>query len=339
MITIRDVAARAQVSIATVSRVINDHPAVNPAIRRVVLEAIAELQYQPNPIARILRTAQTRTLGLLVADIRSPEAAAAIWGAEAVAHERGYALLVADARLHGATGVQHLRSLLERRIDGLLCSSAVPVETVHDFVERTGVPAVVYGRSAPSDLLPTTVLSYTAATEEAVDHLVGLGHRRIGAITRTTEGGVDNRMGTLQPYIHHLLRERGIETSGGLDRAASSPAECSKVVHGLLTGSRRPTALFVTSPYLIPATLAAIRDAGARVPRDVSVIGYGDPDWGRLIDPPLNVIAVDYAAHLDAAARLLVALIEEEDSPVPLIEHHGRYIRRGSVGPPGSPAK
>jgi DNA-binding LacI/PurR family transcriptional regulator len=272
-----------------------------------------------------------------VADIRSSEAAAAIWGAEAVAHERGYALLVANARLHGATGVRHLRSLLERRIDGLLCSSVVPIETVYDFVQRTGVPAVIYGRFAPSELLPTTVLSYASATEEAVDHLVGLGHRHIGTITRTTEGGVDDRMGTLLPYIHHLLRVRGVATNGELDRAASSPAECSRLVHELLTGSRRPTALFVTSLYLIPATLAAIRDAGWRVPRDVSVVGYGDPDWVQLVEPPLSAIVVDYAAHLEAAASLLVGLIEG-DSPTALIEHHSQYIRRGSVQPPHSPA-
>jgi LacI family transcriptional regulator len=332
--TIRDVAERAQVSVATVSRVINGNPAVNPAIRRVVSEAIEELQFQPNPIARILKTAQTHTVGLLVADIRSSEATTAIWGAEAVAHERGYALLVANSRLNAATGVQHLSSLLERRIDGLLCSSAVPFNIVHDFVQRTGVPAVVYGRSAPSDLLPSTLINYRAATKEAVDHLVGLGHRRFGMIMRETDVGVENRLGTLRPYIHDVLRARGIETYPEFNRTATSPEECTRVVHDLLTAKPCPTALLVLTPYLIRPTLAAIRVAGVRIPSGVSVVAYGESDWSELVEPPLNVIAIDYAAHLEAASRLLFSLIEKEDSQPPMIEHHAQYVRRGSVQAP-----
>jgi len=333
--TIRDVAARAQVSTGTVSRVVNNHPSVNPAIRRVVLEAIKDLQFQPNAVARTLRTAKTRTLGLLLADMRNSEVAAtAIWGAESVAQEHGYALLVADARRDTATEVQHLRSLMERRVDGLLCSSMVSLETVRDFAQRTGVPTVVYGQSAPSRLLPTTVVSYARGTEEAVDDLVGLGHRRIGAIMRTTDVGVENRIGQMQPFIHRLLRERGIETDGEFDRAASSPADCTGVVRALLSNGEKPTALFVTSLYLIPATIAGIRAAGANVPRDISLIGFGDSDWAEVVEPPLNVIVVDYAAHLDAATRLLIGLVERGDKPAETVEHHGRYIRRGSVQPP-----
>jgi LacI family transcriptional regulator len=335
MITIRDVAARAQVSTGTVSRVLNNHPSVNPAIRRVVLEVIKELQFQPNAVARTLRTAKTRTLGLLLADLRNSEVAAtAIWGAESIAQQHGYALLVADSRRDTATEVQHLRSLLERRIDGLLCSSMLSLETVHDFAQRTGVPTVVYGQSAPNGLLPTTVVSYAQGAEEAVDHLVGLGHRRIGTIMRPMDIGVENRIGQMQPHIHRLLHERGIESDGEFDRAALSPADCTRVVQELLTGNERPTALFVTSLYLIPATIAGIRAAGAHIPRDVSLIGFGDSDWAEVVEPPLNVIVVDYSAHLEAATRMLIGLIERGDEPPLTVEHHGHYIRRGSVQPP-----
>jgi LacI family transcriptional regulator len=329
--TIRDVAERAQVSVGTVSRVINDHPSVNPAIRRVVLEAIEELRFRPNVVARNLATARTRTLGLLLSDLRNSElAAAAISGAEAVAQEHGYALLVADTQRDAAVEAQHLRSLLDRRVDGLLCAP-VAGGTIRELVRAAGVPTVVFGRGKPDGSLPTAVLSFAAATEEAVEHLVEVGHRRIGIISRVPDFSIGAAAGLRAPDIRRSLRARNTEGGRAFDLRATSPAECTRLVQHLFADERRPTALFVNALYLIPATIMGVRAAGLSIPDDVSVIAYGDSDWSQVVEPPLNVIAADLVAHLQAAARLLVGLIEQPYGPLPTIEHHGRYIRRGSV--------
>jgi LacI family transcriptional regulator len=89
----------------------------------------------------------------------------------------------------------------------------------------------------------------------------------------------------------------------------------------------------VTPFYLVPATIAGIRAAEAAVPDDVSVIGFGDSSWAQIVEPPISVVAADLTAYLDASTRLLISLIKGEREPVPAIEHHARYIRRGSVMP------
>lgn len=335
MTTIRDVAGRAQVSIATVSRVINDHPSVNPAIRRVVQQVIEELHFQPSAIARTLRTAKTRTIGLLVSSTRNADLmSSAIRGAEAAAHEHGYALFVANSRRDPRIEARYLRNMLERRVDGLLLNPTMPLEEMHALVQRAGAPAVIVGQPAPNGLLPATVLNFAAASEEAIDHLVELGHRRIGSLTDTSQSGLDVNVGFGVRFLRHAFRARGVEVNRQYHPVAQSTADCTRLVRNLFTGSRPPTALFVTPLYLIPATIAGIRAAGARVPRDVSLIGFGDSEWVQVVEPPLSVVAADITAHFDAATRRLIGLIERGSDDFPETEHRARYIRRGSVQRP-----
>src|SRR5207249_2713197 len=135
-------------------------------------------------------------------------------------------------------------------------------------------PAVVFGRPAPNELLPATVLSFAAATEEAIDHLLDLGHRRIGTITHAADVGLAANVGWGVQFIHRALRARGVEMIRALHPVVQSTTECAGSVHALFTSSRRPTALFVTPLYLVPATIAGLRAAGAGIPRDVSLIGF-----------------------------------------------------------------
>jgi LacI family transcriptional regulator len=313
----------------------NNHPSVSAPIRQAVLEAIDELHYQPNAIARTLRTAKTRTLGLLVPNMRNSEvASSAIQGAEAAAQDLGYALFVGDMRRDPLIEERSLRSLIERRVDGVLINPTMSFTTARDLLTESGTPAVVYGQPAPAPPLPTTVLSFSAAINEAIDHLTALGHRHIGTITHVSDVVLDVEVGWGPGFIQRALRARGIDQAERLDRVARSLDECTGLVRDLLAGTPRPTALFVTPMYLVPATLTGIRAAGVRVPDDVSLIGLGDSDWARVVDPPLSVIAADLSAHLEASVRLLVNLVERHDRPVPCIEHHATYTRRDSVALP-----
>lgn len=335
MTTMRDVADRAQVSIATVSRVINDHPSVNPAIRQAVRQAIDELHFQPNGVARTLRTAKTRTLALLVSGMRNPDLLSPLLqGAEAVAHENGYALFVGNTRRDRKTEEQYLRNLVGRRVDGILCSPSTPHEEIQALAERSGVPIVLYGRTAPTPVLPHTVLHFTTATEEAIDHLLSLGHRRIGTVTHTSESSLDVKFGWGASFIRHALQARGLEIAADHQLFATTNEECTAAVEKLFAAGDRPTAIFVTNLFLVPPTLAGIRAAGARVPDDVTLIGCGDSDWAQWVDPPLSVVAADLRAHLADATRLLLNLVNPDLDLPAEVEHRARYIRRASVQAP-----
>jgi DNA-binding LacI/PurR family transcriptional regulator len=312
----------------------NGHPSVSPAIRRVVLEAIDELQYQPNAAARTLRTAKTYTLGFLAVNMRNAEvAAAAITGAEAAAQEHGYALFVANTRRDPSVQEQYLRNLLGRRIDGLLCPASMDLRHVNQLVQQAGVPTVVFGQPKPFSLMPSTVLNFSAATEEAIDHLQSLGHERIGTITHVSDAGLEESVAWGATYIHNALRQRGIDGGAGHELIVQSTDECTLRVTTMLAQPDRPTALLVTPLYLVPATIAGIRAAELTIPADISVIGFGDSSWAEIVEPPISVIAADLTAYLDASTRLLIDLINGGQAPYPPIEHHAQYIRRGSVMP------
>jgi LacI family transcriptional regulator len=333
--TIRDVAERAQVSTATVSRVLNGKASVNPIIRRAVLKAVDELQFQPNAVARTLRTARTRTLALLVSGMRNGDLLSSVLlGAETVANDNGYALFVGNTRRDPGIERQYLKSLAERRVDGILCASMLPLDEIQGFGERTGIPVVVYGRDEPIDLVPHTVLRFTRATEEAIEHLIALGHRRIATVTHVSESGLAPRFGWGASFIRQALAVRGIATCAEHHLIVESEQECAGAVQAMLTTGQRPTAVFITNLFLAPATLAGVKSAGAHVPADVSLIGCGDSGWAAFVEPPLSVVAADLSALLTDSARMLINLINHNNDLPVSIEHRARYIRRASVQPP-----
>lgn len=338
MTTIRDVAKRAKVSTATVSRVLNQHPSVNPAIRDAVLTAIEALQYRPNPIARTLRTARTYTLGLVLSNMRNADVVtAAIRGAEGAAREHGYALFVTNAERDPALEERYLQSMLDRRVDGLLCNPRIALERVHKLSLRARVPVVVFARPSATGVLPTAVLSFAAATEEALAHLLELGHRRLGTVTDVSQSTLDPDVAWGVRFIRRLFTAHGLTDEPDHHLVVSSTAECSQQVRTMLSKPQPPTALFVTPLYLVPAVIVGIRAAGAEVPRDVSLIGFGDSEWAQVVQPPISVVAADVTAHLDAATRLLLRLIEQQHvrkGELEVVEHQARYLRRGSVAPP-----
>lgn len=330
--TIRDVARRAQVSVGTVSRVINKNPSVAPALRRAVEAAVDELKFQPNAVARSLRTSRAHTIGLVVSDLRSSLLArASVWSVESVAQERDYAVLVADSNFNTALEARHITSLIERQVDGLLCAPVRSSRDIYELVRDSGVPTVIFGWVTRNPMLPTALMSETASITEAARHLVEVGHHRVAIVAPSPRGsGGQFRSRLLRDELQRL----GVEEDQELDRLVSSRDECRKVVAELLQRPLRPTAL-ITSSSLFPAALTSIRSAGLVIPDTLSVILIGDPEWSEFIDPPLNVIAFDLEAHMRAATQLLFGHIEQRRDVPDYVGNQGKYIRRSSVAAPG----
>ena len=327
MVTIADVAARAEVSLGTVSRVLNHNPTVRPAMRKAVLAAIAELGYRPNINARNLRSAKTRVIGLLMGDLTQALSPLAIRGVEAAVQPRGYALLIADGRGDPRVEREALEGLMARRVDGLLWFPVERRAAVEAAVAEVTVPVVLFGQTSPSKAVATAVVDEQSAIESMTADLASLGHHSLGFV-----GTGLSAQGRLR-RLTAACALSGLERDPRFEAVLRSPRGTYDAVRAMLTAHPRPTALLASPHDVVPDTLRAVRDAGLRLGRDLSLVGFGDTDWAAAIDPPLNVITVDFGQHGRDAAEVLLRYASGDESAPHTIHHQSVYIRRGSVGP------
>ncbi len=332
MVTIRDVAQRAGVSLGTVSRVLNDHPSVRPAVRLTVHQAIKDLGYVPNPAARSLRSQRTMTLGVVVPDLVSPMTVDLVRGIEDAAGEAGYTILLADSRLDPVIEERHFAQFLERRVDGLLCSPLRSIAAIARSLQAPGgksVPMVLIQLRRPRREFLTAFVDEAPAIETCTKHLLGLGHRRI-AVAHSASRAAGGRH--RRDLFRDTLRCSGVTEGEELDRVFSNMAECYDSVREIIARPDRPTALLVGTHQFVPPTLQAIRDAGIRIPDDISLVVFGDSDWARASTPPLSTIFVDQRAHAAGAVHLLLSAITSPDAPHQGFRSESVYIPRGSTG-------
>lgn len=182
MTSIKDVAAQAGVSVATVSRVLNSHPSVSPDARTRVLAAVDALGYRPNAVARSLRTDQTRTLGLVISDVLNPYFTELARFVEEEARALGYSVIIGNADERPELQDHHVRTLLDRRIDGLLVSPADGDSPLMADVARAGTPMVFVDRWMPGVDVPVVRADGRLAIRDLVAHLHALGRRRLAII-------------------------------------------------------------------------------------------------------------------------------------------------------------
>ena len=239
MASIKDVAAAAGVSVATVSRVLNDHPSVSPDARARVLAAVDALGYRPNAVARSLRTAQTRTLGLVISDVLNPYFTELARSVEEEARALGYSVIIGNADERPDLQDHHVRTLLDRRIDGLLVSPTDGGSPLMLDAARAGTPMVFVDRWIPGLDVPVVRADGRAAVRDLVAHLHALGHRRLAIIAgpaATTTGSerVEAFREALAAYgiaaarrLHRAGRLPGGQRPPG-DRALPRPARAAR---------------------------------------------------------------------------------------------------------------
>ena len=315
MATIQDVARRAGVSIATVSRVLNraDHP-VSAAVRARVEQAARELDFQPSSLARGLAGRETRTLGLLVPDIANPYYPRLSRGVEDVASAHGYAVIVCNTD-HAADKLQlYVRLFREKRVDGVLLAGGgqEQADVLAELV-GSGLPLEAVGRQALD--LPSVRIDNVAAGRAAVAHLVAGGRRLVafvgGPSAHTTVA--DRRAGFRQ-----ALAAAGLERRSDLELEAGLRAEDGLQAAGTLLGrAPRPDGVFAFNDYLAIGLIHGLLEAGLCVPDDVAVIGFDDIPLAPFIHPSLSSVKVP-AYELGAAAteRLLRRLAGQPDEPI-----------------------
>ena len=330
-ITIGDVAARAGVSIATVSRVVNERYGVAAETSVRVREVIEELGYESSLIARSLRSHRTNVIGILVPDIE-PFSAELLKGAARALHHLAFELVVYSSGMPGREGWErrYLSRLAGTLADGiiLVTPSVVEVRVDHPVV---AVDPHVGGSTLPDRRRP----ELRGCAREATRHLLQLGHRRIGFLAgrRDLESARRREAG-----YRAALDEAGVAFDPALIAVGAFTQETAAApARALLALIPRPTAIFAANDQSAIQVLRSATEAGLRVPEDLSVVGFDNIPESALTDPPLTTVDQSIQALGEEAVRLLADLIDHPErhgeSPAHITLPTALVVRRSSAAP------
>jgi len=335
VITIREVAKRARVSVGTVSNVLSGSGSVRPELRRRVEDAMLELDYAPNQIARSLKTRTTKTLGTIVSDITNPFFPQMIRGAEDAAMERGYLLITLNTDDHVDRERRALAVLRARKVDGVLIVMAPDDgEATHIATAlEQGTVMVCLDRMPRGIAVDGVSVDNRKGARMCMHHLVSRGHRRIGMLSGTPS--LNNAQERLEGYLE-VMRENGGREIPSLIRNGDFRLESGyRMAKEMLLEAEPPTAIFASNAMMGFGALKAIHELGLRCPEDISLAVFDDIPFGDVIQPRLTVVTQPAYELGRRGAELLVARIEgREKSPTPVrIELSPELIVRGSTAP------
>jgi LacI family transcriptional regulator len=334
--TIRDVAAVARVSPATVSRVLNGKEDVGADLRRRVLGAVAELGYRRNGPARSLRTRAAMVLGIIISDITNPFFTAVVRGAEDQAQRAGYSVVLANADEDVAKEARYLEVAAAEQMAGVLLSPASPRQTSIDVLREQGIPVVTIDRRLATAPVDSVMVNNHQVAREAAQHLISQGCRRVGLVAgpvQTTTGA-----GRLAGY-RAALRAAGRALDRSLIAYADFRTEGGYAATSQLLRQRRPPdGLLFSNNLMTVGGLQAIAETGLAIPGDIAVVGFDDASWATALRPPLTVVAQPTYEIGQRAAKLLLRRVEGEKFPPRHVVLRAELIERASSrrtsGPP-----
>ena len=313
MPTIREVAARAGVSPTTVSHVINNTRFVSADARQRVLDAMAELNYRPNVLARSLRRGETRTLGLILPDSANPFFAEIARAIEDSAFRNGYNVILGNSENELTKEQVYVDVLVNKQVDGLIFVATGDHSPSLEQLVRDGLPVVVVDRRLTGLDVDTVLTDNLQGGLTATRYLLDLGHRRIACIT-----GPSNLTPSAERVIGYrqALQERSLPVDESLIRKGDfHPHSGYLTVSQLLHSAPRPTAFFICNDMMAIGALRALAEAGLQVSQDCSLVGYDDIELASYVTPPLTTIRQDKNAMADAAVQLLLERIADPGLP------------------------
>lgn len=335
-VNIKSVAQLAGVAASSVSRALNNHPDVSPAMRARVLNAVRQLGYQPDLIAQSLRRGATQTVGFVVRDITNPLFSEIVQGASQFLHDAGYAVLLTNSLGRPDFDAHHIAVLRQRRVDGMILS--LQSETFPPTVEAlqsVTTPMVVIDREVAGLQASAVLCDHNIGMTAAVEHLVELGHRHIALIVGPVDIRASRERAAAFQYTAASLNISGADAMvcAGDYTTAYGRSETER-----LLSSRMPTAIIAGSAQLGVGTLQAIRDAGLRIGPDLSVVVVDGTDLMELMSPSISVINRDAYQLGVVAAQLLAERLTDPEASSRIEMLPTCYIPRESSMPPGKPA-
>lgn len=307
---IKEVAEHANVSTATVSRLINNTSYISPETAKKVWSAIEELGYYPNINARGLASGRSLLLGLIVSDIVNPFFPELVKSFEECAVEQGYEIITANTNYDSARTALRVRRLIERRVDGVAVMTSEMDQTLIDELSTRGIPIVFLDTGAVQENISNIRIDYEQGISEAVNHLLELGHRRIGFISGPL--GLKSARIRRSAFLK-FLRQQGIIEEKELVTMGNYKINGGKdAMNRLLKLKERPTAVLASNDLMAIGVLQALRIHGLHVPEDISLIGFDNIVLTESTDPPLTTVNVSRVKVGEFAFESLFELINSE---------------------------
>ncbi len=300
MAKIKEVAERAGVSPATVSRVLSGTPGVRPASRERVLQAVAELDYRPNRLGRNLRQQNSETLGVVVSDIENPHFTQMVRAVEDAAYRRGFRVLLCNTDETPEKQRSYLHVLAAERVVGVILAPSDPADSAIGELLDMSIPLLAFDRTVDDPRADAVVADNVDGSRRATEHLIAAGHTRIGFV-----GG----LGAIQTGAERLAGYEAAMRDHGLTPHVANGAfrieQAQRATEELLAAHAELTAMIVANNLMTIGALRALRGQRVAVPGDIALVAIDDPFWAELVDPPLTALAQPVRRMAESAVTLL----------------------------------
>ena len=328
--TIREVADAAGVSRSTASRALSGNGYAAPEVRERVRAVAKELGYVVDVTARSLKQRTSRSVGVLVSDLRNVFYAELASGIGQEARTHGRTLVLVDLRGEGADELEAAETLVASRVSGVI---ATPVSReLSAFLGRIGVPLIEVDRRFDADHTDAVVVDNRAAARDTTSRLLAAGHERIALLIDETEWttGDERQRG----YLDALAAKKVRVDDSLIVQAGWDAEEAMAAAKRILSRPDRPTAVFAANNVLTEGTWRAAASLGLSIPGDVSIAGFDDAPWMTMVEPGVSTRFQDAGALGATALRALLERLESPSAPVRTMVMPTRFVDRGSIAPP-----
>ncbi|WP_397539638.1 catabolite control protein A [Rummeliibacillus pycnus] len=310
-VTIYDVAREANVSMATVSRVVNGNPNVKPTTRKKVLDVIARLEYRPNAVARGLASKKTTTVGVIIPDISNIFYAELARGIEDVATMYRYNIILSNSDQREEKELQLLDNMYGKQVDGIVMMSDQVTDELQNKMSHSPVPIVLAGSIDESKSVPSVNIDYLQAAYEAVKRFIDNGHKRIAYVSGPFTSTI-NKKYKFEGY-KKALEEAGIEVDDDLVIASEDSYDSGLEDFNTLSSLQDPpTAFFVGSDELAIGIIHGAQDLGKKVPDDYEIISFENSKLARMVRPQLTSVVLPLYDIGAVSMRLLTKYMNKE---------------------------
>ncbi len=305
-VTIYDIAKRLKISPATVSRGLSDHPGISKKTKKKIVDMVDKMGYRSNHFARNLRQKQTKTIGVMVHELKSNFITSVLAGIEKVTTEAGYDLIIAHSSESYEKEAANARNLFQKRVDGLIASLSFDTKHLDHFQPflDKGVPVIFFDRVEQDGSKTVVVIDNTKCGYMATEHLIGQGCKRIAHITASL-----NRNVYAQRYKgykdalhdHDIPLDESLLLVGDLSEKAGTDA-----ARQILSMRPLPDGIFCTNDFVAAVCMRTLKEAGVSIPDDIAVVGFNNDAIGKLIEPALTTINYPGVDMGEITARNLV---------------------------------
>ncbi|SDD37989.1 LacI family transcriptional regulator [Terribacillus halophilus] len=328
-VTIYDVAREANVSMATVSRVVNGNPNVKPATRKKVLSTIEALGYRPNAVARGLASKRTTTVGAIIPDISSIFFSELARGIEDIATMYKYNMILSNSDQNPDKELTLFNSMLEKQVDGIVFMGGKISEELLQQFEKSPVPIVIAANVQGTGDTPSVAIDYEQAAYEATKLLIDHDHEHPAFVAGTAEAETNNQK--YKGYLRAVMENNAEVKQEYIVKANNTYNSGLEAAKQLVDLTNRPSAVFVSSDEMALGVIHGFQDNGLRVPEDIEVVGYDNTRLATMVRPTLSTVVQPTYDIGAVAMRLLTKLMNKEEVSEKNVILPHRIIERNST--------